>query len=160
MKKFIAIIAAIALIATMSVSAFAADPVITGDASKDVAANYEVGTGKEDEIHLTITWTDTVFTFKVSGKNWNETTMKWDDNTDGTWSDAVAKVSYSSASSCPIVVTATYEADEVAVANDEVVVNLAAADGAAVTGEATFAPAAGETITENVTAGTIKVTVA
>lgn len=168
MKKFIAIIAAIALIATMSVSVFAADATLTdvapkvASASSPVKATYkDAGAEKVNEIHLDVTWTDVDFEYTASDKAWNEDTMKWED-TDGEWTDAAAKVTVSSRSSVAVVVKAAYTPNGVNASFDNTSLNLAAADGAAVPGEFNLTvdadPAQSITAT-NENAGTITITI-
>lgn len=168
MKKFIAIIAAIALIATMSVSVFAengtlndvVDPAVLS-ASKAVKATYaDTGADKVDEIHLDITWTDIDFTYTATDKVWNEDDMVWEDS-EGEWTDGAAKVAVSSRSSVEVTVGAAYVADGVAATFDKASIDLAAADGAAVNGEfnLTVDPNA-EIVETDDTAGTITITVA
>ena len=166
MKKFIAIIAAIALIATMSVSVFAAPGMLSGEnlsASQAVKATYvDTGATKTDEIHLDIAWTDVDFEYTASAKIWNEDTMKWEDNT-GSWTDNTATVNVSSRSSCAVVVTAAYAADGVNATFDKTTANLAAANGAKVDDAFVLTvdadPAQSITATDD-TAGTITITVA
>lgn len=167
MKKFIAIIAAIAMIATMSVSVFAengtlndvAEPDVMS-ASQAVSATYaDTAASKADEIHLDIVWDDVAFTYTNNAKIWNEDTMKWEDTT-GSWTDGAAKVKVSSRSSVPVTVEAEYVADGVAASFDQESINLAAANAAKVDGEFTLTvdPAAKITATD-ATAGTITITV-
>lgn len=169
MKKFIAIIAAIALIATMSVSVFAADATLTDAklvSDKQAVTAVYAGTSDKgaDEIHLDITWTDVEFKYTVDALEWDEAQSKWVDSTTGaSWSDAIAKVDVATRSSCAVTVTATYEETNVAAAfADGGVANLVAADAAEGTKAATLTLNCTETdpITETVEAGKITITVA
>lgn len=169
MKKFIAIIAAIAMIATMSVCAFAAADLTDTNAAtgvtEDVIANYvDDEATKVDEIHLEVEWDDTEFTYTATGKIWNEEKLAWEDNA-GSWTDDEAAVSVETKSSKGVTVTVAYtaaEEDGVAATFDETSATLVAADADEGETTATFTLTVdeGEAIDADTTAGTIKVTVA
>jgi len=117
MKKFIAIIAAIAMIATMSVCAFAIDGDITDTnaatgVTQTVDANYVASTGNgTDEIHLDVEWTSPVFEFSAALKYWDEDAKAWKDNVEGgSWTDKTAVVEVATRSSKEVTVNVTYEA--------------------------------------------------
>ena len=166
MKKIIAIIAAIAIIATMSVSAFADTLTAAGDASKAVTSNYVASADKTHEIHVDITWTDMEFTYTVAGLAWDETKLDWYDNS-GSWSGA-AKVKVDNRSSKAVTATVEYTADDVEAtwADNKDEATLQVGTAGEVTGTATTetftlnVKADGGAITEDGTAGTIKVTIA
>ncbi len=171
MKKFIAIIAAIAMIATMSVSVFAAagnlnDSNATTGLTQNVSATYVESTGKaSDEIHIDVTWTDVAFEFEAADQYWDEDATAWKDDVDGgEWSDDTAIVNVATRSSKGVTVTVGYTEDAVAATFDETSAILVAADADEGLKAATFTltvdadPA--QTIAEDATAGSIKVTVA
>lgn len=84
MKKTITILLALLMMATFSVSAFAA----SADKSEniDVKAEYKDNSTTTDEISVDISWGAMEFTYTVSGeKNWNANEHKYDDNTKAAW---------------------------------------------------------------------------
>lgn len=142
MKKFIAIIAAIAMIATMSVSVFAANDItaIGGTASEEITVNYVEGEeGKRvDVVVVDVAWSDMVFTYTVATEAWNADDLVWEDAT-GAWT-GTAKVAVTNRSSKPVNASVEYTADKVAadkVTCDEGV-NIAV--GTAKNGETPAAP--------------------
>lgn len=102
MKKLFAVLLAVAMLCTMSISAFAAgieSSNITGEVSTDLKVMYKTGTN-EDAYAVTIRWDSMVFTYTSGGQRWNTEKMIWEDNT-GSWSEA-QKVTITNKSSLPI----------------------------------------------------------
>ncbi len=167
MKKFIAIIAAIAMIATMSVSAFAANGTLNDveadkmSATQAVAATYvDTGAEKVHEIHLDIEWTDMAITYTASDKIWDEDACAWVDS-EGSWNNDVAVVKVTTRSSKAVKVTAEYENTGVAASFDVTSATLVAADAAEGAKTATFTLTPSGAITaDDDTAGNITITVA
>lgn len=82
MKKFITAITALAMMLTMSVSAFAASPVTQdgGTDSKDVTAKYVDGLTSPDVISVDISWGAMQFTYTEQGtREWNAAEHKYED---------------------------------------------------------------------------------
>jgi len=82
MKKALSLILALALVLSLSVTAFASD--LGG--SKDVTAKYEK-TETEDAIYnVDIAWGDLTFTYsETAEKTWNPDTHTYDTDTTGGW---------------------------------------------------------------------------
>lgn len=110
MKKLFAILLAIALLCTMSVSAFAATVDTTGsETSKDLTVKY--AEGQKNHAHAaTIQWNSMEFTYHAGTQTWNTETMKWEYE-DGVWSEA-STVKVSNKSSEAITVKFAFTAAE------------------------------------------------
>lgn len=110
MKKLFSILLAVAMLCTMSISAFAADVTTTDPTSQDLKVKYVAGSGKHDAYAASITWESMEFTYTSGGQTWDTTNMKWVDSTDGTWSSST--VTIANKSSQGISVTFKYESAE------------------------------------------------
>ena len=109
MKKLIAILMAIAMIAALSVMACAEDVTPTGGASATVKGTY-VKDELADAFKVDITWGAMTFQYKIANKEWNTETHNWDvvEGAEQGWaatnnSNTIALVNHSSKS-----VTATF----------------------------------------------------
>lgn len=81
MKKLFATLLAIALLCTLSVSAFADEEKeikVTGDNSKDLQVQYSAGT-RQHAYAASITWENMVFTYHTAAQEWDTETMTWKD---------------------------------------------------------------------------------
>ena len=87
MKKLFAVLLAVAILCTMSVTAFAATVTTTGDTSADLTVKYSAGS-KVDAYAATIEWGSMEFTYTAAAKTWNTNTLTWDDNGTAAWSNA------------------------------------------------------------------------
>lgn len=86
MKKIVTLILCVAMLCTMSISAFAAIDAIGGSEDGEVKATYQVSTG--DEVYnVELSWGTMEFTYTVD-RNWNTTTHTWDPAETGTWAPA------------------------------------------------------------------------
>ena len=116
MKKFIAIIAAIAMIATMSVSVFAAAEIdaIGETLEGTVVANYEEADegARVPVVVVDAAWSGLTFTYTVATEAWNSTDLVWEDS-EGTWAGA-ASVEVTNRSSKAVNASVSYEAGVVA----------------------------------------------
>ena len=167
MKKVLSIVLAIAMIASMSVVAFAA----TINAPSDTAATipvkgvYDGTAGKTSVYKIDITWDEFTYTFS-SGKKWNPGTYQWEVTAgDAGWDISEKSIDFLNHSDKSIAVSATYEGEGDFNFTENVVVAGADAGeyatGSAQTGsiKATFVPN-GYTIDANNDAmGTITVKV-
>lgn len=112
MKKVLSIVLAIAMIATMSVTAFAAEGDKTlnaaaGTAEFDVNGIYNLGV-QTDKYKVIIAWDDFTYTF-ASGETWNPESHKWDlTGGDGKWTVADKNITVTNHSSQPVKATASY----------------------------------------------------
>lgn len=169
MKKVLSIVLAIAMIATMSVAAFAAagDKTLTattGTASFDVNGTYKLGT-KTDKYKVVITWDD--FTYEYgSGETWNPETHNWDLTAGGAWDIEDKNITVTNHSSKAVNASAAYVAT-LAGTDFEFAGEgpVATADGTAVDAAPSITIVAtfkdnGKTIQSNQKLGTITVTIA
>lgn len=106
MKKLFAILFAVALMATLSVSVFAE----TVDNSKniDVKAEYKDNSTTPDKISVDVSWGTMEFTYTKSGEmNWSDVDHDYNDNTKAEWTatgNTVTLVNHSN-----VGVTATFD---------------------------------------------------
>ena len=88
MKKLFTLLLAVLMIATMSVTAFAAETVTTdgGEATIDVKAIYSSAATTPDVISVDVAWGAMEFTYSVGGThNWDATKHEYVDNTSAAW---------------------------------------------------------------------------
>lgn len=89
MKKVISLIAAIALMASVTTTAFAATNTIGtdgGTADIPVKAKYNNSTTSTQTISVDIEWGKMEFTYNVAGtQTWNPATHTYTDNTTAQW---------------------------------------------------------------------------
>ena len=115
MKKILFIILVIAMIATMSVTAFAADasPKVLDNANVPGSAviNVEGVYNRGEQLHtykIVINWQAFTYTF-ISGETWNPETHKWDlTGGDGRWTIEDKNITITNHSSQPVKATASY----------------------------------------------------
>ena len=87
MKKLFTLNLAILMIATMSISAFAATVATTDNTSKDLTVVYASGS-KVDAYSATIEWSSMEFTYTSAAQTWNTTKLEWESNGEATWSES------------------------------------------------------------------------
>ena len=127
MKKLFAILMAVALLCTMSVTAFAANNVTTtGKTSADLTVKYSSGS-KVHAYAATIEWGSMEFTYTSAAQKWDTENLEW--TTDGTaaWSNAgTVKITNRSSQAITAKFGFTAESDEKGVTG--ITVNGAAID--------------------------------
>lgn len=109
MKKVLSIVLAIAMIATMSAVAFAADVTSVTEnnsASFDVNGKY-TAVADTDNYKIVITWSETEFVYKDAGTHWDVDTHKWVEDTAAVW-EGEGTITVANHSSKPVTATATY----------------------------------------------------
>lgn len=80
MKKLIAVLMAIAMIAALSVTAFADTlDALTPAQSKDVTATYSDRNTKPATYSIELVWGSMEFTYQTVIQDWNATSHKWED---------------------------------------------------------------------------------
>ena len=86
MKKIFAILMTVAILCTMSVTAFATTIDTTGsNASAELTVKYSAGS-QTDAYAATIAWGSMEFTYTAATKTWNTTDLKWEESNSGAWS--------------------------------------------------------------------------
>ena len=89
MKKIVAIMLALVLVMSMSITAFAAE--LGG--SRDVTAKYEKTETEETIYNVDIAWGDLAFTYsETTEKTWNPATHTYDTVTEGAWNKTEASI--------------------------------------------------------------------
>lgn len=109
MKKLVSLTLALALILSLSATAFASD--LGG--SQDVTAKYEK-TETEDPIHsVELNWGDLTFTYsETSKKTWNPNTHTYDTETTGNWDKTEANITVINHSNVKVAVAMSLKAVE------------------------------------------------
>lgn len=113
MKKITTLLAAAALVCTMSTTAFAADQdgVGTGSYNTDVKGTYHAGSSGDVVYSVDIAWTDMSFTYTGAGEGtWNPETHQYEGGTEASWTDSNASVTVINHSNAAVTVTASFEA--------------------------------------------------
>lgn len=175
MKKMFSLILAVMMIATMSVTAFAAESELTGSdksESVNVTAKYASGITEAGTVYnVDVTWDSMEFTYTVGGVNtWNPETHQYEVvGAGGAWNHTTSKVTVTNHSN--VAVTAKFsfapvEGGTVTGSFDKSSVELPSAVGKAVnaaelTGTSTFTigGTVASTQTEVATVGTITITI-
>ncbi len=112
MKKFLTLILAVAMMATMSVSAWA--ETVRGETDKpiDVSGEYKDNSTKPEVISADVTWGAMEFTYTVSGSmDWNSDNHDYDDNTRGAWAENGNTITVVNHSNVPITVSFAFAAN-------------------------------------------------
>lgn len=111
MKKTISIVMALALAATLSTAAFAAEA-DDGNIKKNISvkAKYVEDIEASKTIQADVVWGKMEFTYNMSGtKTWNAKTHEYDIDTNGKWSAKGNDISVTNHSNTDIDVEFTYE---------------------------------------------------
>ena len=173
MKKLFATLLAVAMLASLSVTAFAAEN--TGATPTEITVNgsFVSGTAADEKISVDIVWDAMDFTYTgASQGTWNPATHAYDGATAGGWSDNTPGITVKNHSNVAVNATLGFKADvagvvgtftEASGTENDSVLELATAVGT----EAANAPTAtanfgisGAAIDADKTLGTITVTVA
>ena len=110
MKKLFSIILSLALIMSMSMTAFAADVEADGgSASADVTGTYNAGSDSETVFSVDIVWSGLSFTYNEGGKSWNAGTHSYD-TTEAGWAESNASITVTNHSNTAITATPTWTA--------------------------------------------------
>ena len=173
MKKLFATILAVAMLASVSVTAFAATNDGTQDTKITVNGSYVSGAAGSSVISVDIEWDAMDFTYSVASQGtWNPATHAYDGATAGGWSDNTPAITVTNHSNVAVNATLGFTADVDGVigtfteasgtANDNIL-NLATAEGTEVanapTATANFG-ISGDAINASQKLGTITVTIA
>lgn len=109
MKKTIALVLAILMVATMSMTAFAGTMSDVGSDSADVKGTYEEGSSGGTIYSIDITWGAMEFTFTdVSEGTWDPSTHEYVDTADASWSASGNTVKVTNHSNTGVDVTFAY----------------------------------------------------
>ena len=182
MKKIFALILAVMMIATMSVTAFAAETVTTDGDKVDITVNgtYTPSTGAGEKISVLVEWDAMTFTYtEGSAGTWNPETHSYDGTTNGGWSTDTATITVTNHSNVAVTATLAWAKNTALTGNitgtftetsgtaDDKVLELASAAEGESLNNVDKAPTAsaefgisGDAITANATLGTITVTIA
>lgn len=115
MKKIISLIMVVAMLATLSLTAFAAKvETVNGTDSADVNAKY-VASERTDVYSVDVTWGAMQFNYTAAGEKWDATAHKWvvDDTKPAAWAAAATdgdKITLANHSSKAVNATFAYEA--------------------------------------------------
>lgn len=181
MKKIFALILAVMMIATMSVTAFAAESpanVTTdgGTATINVSGTYNAGDAADDVISVDVAWAGMEFTYNAASEGtWNPKTHNYDGATAAGWSTNKGTITVTNHSNVAVTATLAWAQNtnltgtitgtftETSGTADDKVLELATAVGTTFAG----APSAtaefgisGDAIAADETLGTITVTIA
>lgn len=113
MKKLFATIIALAMVLSMSVTAFAAEGSVTGqgagDKTIDVTAKYDKSTSTETVYNVDIKWDSMTFTYTESGtKVWNPATHTYTTSKTSGWDKTEANVTVTNHSNASVDVSVEY----------------------------------------------------
>lgn len=110
-KKIFTLILSLAILMSMSMSAFATDNVGNngGTAGADVNATYVGGNDDEAYYSVDITWSDMSFTYNGGGRTWDPTTHSYI-TTDAGWEEGSGTITVTNHSNVAIEATPTYAA--------------------------------------------------
>ena len=174
MKKLFATLLAVAMLASVSVTAFAAETNHgTQDTEITVNGSYVSGAAGSSVISVDIEWEAMNFTYSATSEGtWNPATHAYDGQTEGGWSDNTPAITVTNHSNVAVNATLGFTADvtgvvgtftEASGTENDNILNLATAEGTEVanapTATANFG-ISGAAIDANKTLGTITVTIA
>lgn len=116
MKKFLSLILAVMMIATMSTTVFAAgsDKIESdgGSTSINVSAVYSDSTTAADVISVDVEWGDMQFTYNVAGtKTWNPATHEYTTNTTNNWTAQGNEIKVTNHSNVDVKATFSFTAE-------------------------------------------------
>lgn len=111
LKKITSVLAAAALVCTMSTTAFAEDGVGTGNYNADVKGTYQDGGASDTVYSVDITWEDMSFTYTAAGEGtWNPETHEYNGATQASWSES-KNIVVTNHSNAAVTATASFQAD-------------------------------------------------
>lgn len=113
LKKITSVLAAAALVCTMSTTAFAADQtgVSTGDYNATVSGTYQAGGSSATVYSVDITWEDMSFTYTAAGEGtWDPDTHSYSGGSEASWSGS-KNIAVTNHSNAAVTATAKFEAD-------------------------------------------------
>ncbi len=117
MKKLFAILTSLALLVSMSVTAFAAEPdaTLTGDGKSttiDVNVTYADATSTPTVYSVDVQWQEMSFQYNYAGPMvWNPETHEYQDQARGDWESNTADITVTNHSNAAVNVTVTYTAN-------------------------------------------------
>ena len=102
MKRIITLLMVLAMVMSLSVTAFASD---LGE-SKDVTAKYEKNESEQPIYNVDLNWGDLTFTYtETVEKVWNPDTHTYDTTTTGSWDKTESTVTVTNHSNVSVAVT-------------------------------------------------------
>ena len=113
LKKITSVLAAAALVCTMSTTAFAADQtgVGTGNYNADVKGTYQAGDASATVYSVDITWEDMSFTYTAAGQGtWDPENHSYTGGSEASWSSS-KNITVTNHSNAAVTATAKFEAD-------------------------------------------------
>ena len=114
LKKITSVLAAAALVCTMSTTAFAADQtgVNTGDYTADVNGTYQASGSGAVVYSVDIAWTDMSFTYTGAGEGtWDPETHQYSGSSEVAWTASDDSITVTNHSNAAVKATAKFEAD-------------------------------------------------
>lgn len=118
MKKFISFTLAVMMIATMSVTAFAAEtsPMenkTEGSYSITVNGTYTPAQGGAEKVSVTVAWENMEFTYDAGSEGtWNEKTHSYDNTVAAKWSDEKGTITVTNHSNVAVTATLAWKQNE------------------------------------------------
>ncbi len=162
MKKMISLLAAAALVCTMSTTAFAADQtgVNTGEYSNNVKGTYQAGGASDTVYSVDITWEDMSFTYTAGQGTWDPENHSYTGGSEASWSGS-KNITVTNHSNAAVKATAKFEADSgyesttMTFDNNEATVATAVGTEVASAPSATITVTPGGTLAESANGGKI-----
>lgn len=112
MKKILSLILALALVMSLSVTAFAAETNEGGNTTIDVNAMYSDGVSTPDVISVNVEWGAMSFTYSVSGtKQWDATKHEYTTTSNAAWSASGNTVTVTNHSNIAVKAELSFAAD-------------------------------------------------
>lgn len=110
MKKILSLILALALVMSLSVTAFAAEEGVgTGDYEIDISAVYQPGTASDEIISVDISWGAMTFTYHGAAEGqWNPGTHDYDGGAEAHWDATGNTITVVNHSNAAVKATFTY----------------------------------------------------